>query len=167
MKKFIIFMQVVLVGIIFSSNVHAAKTEVVWKDYENYRDIRESSMTRDKFRDQVFTTFEEHFAELAKKLPENYTLKIEVTDVDLAGDTRVASIHEMRVVKSIYPPSMKLTYQLLDDKGLQIKANDEEIRDLGFLSKSLPIKYRHKSFAYERNMLDDWFRKTFEDLYVK
>lgn len=166
MKQILLILTLFTSAVFFSANTFAATSEVTWSDYENYRDIRETSMTRTKFREFVFNTLEEHFSELAATLPADNTLKINVTNVDLAGDINVASMNDIRVIKSMYPPQMTFSYQLIDAEGKTIiSADDFVLRDMGFMS-SVPLKYRKKTLGYEMNMLDKWFRETFKN-YIK
>lgn len=167
MKQFILMSTLLVTSALLSSNVMAASTEVTWKDYKSYFDVNEGNHTRSGFKDLVTERIGEHFTKLATKLPEGQTLKIEVTDVDLAGHVRAGSMNSTRIIKSSYPPRMNFSYQLLDADGKEIKAEDVVVRDLGYLSGSLPIKYRRDLFGYEQKMLDDWFRDTFSDMIVK
>ena len=148
------------------SNAIAASSEVTWTDYKKYRDIREGNENRKNFRERTFKGFEKHFAKLAQQLPENYTLKIDVTDVDLAGDTNAAGIHRMRIIKDIYFPRMNFSYQLVDENSKEIKAEEVVLRDMNFMSGS-NLKYRNQSLGYEKKMLDDWFKDTFSELILK
>lgn len=138
----------------------AASSEVEWKDYKSYRDIREGTENRTRFRERTFKQLEDHFAELAAQLPEKQLLKIVVTDVDLAGDTLAGGINQMRIVKQNYPPRMNFSYQLLDAEGQEIKADTVKVRDMNFMN-STNLKYRNKALGYEKKMLDDWFKKNF------
>lgn len=153
--------------LLWSSNAFAAKVEVTFKEYKSFYDVDEGNHTRSGFKDLLTKNFSEHFTELATKLPEDQTLKVEITDIDLAGHVRVGAMNSTRIVKSNYPPRLNFSYQLLDASGKVIKSDDVVIRDLGYLSNKLPIKYRHKLFGYEKKMLDDWFKKTFGELIIK
>ncbi|MCI2284942.1 DUF3016 domain-containing protein [Colwellia sp. MSW7] len=80
-----------LFGFILGTTVASAATvEVTWTDYDKYRDIDPGEGHRKHFRENTFQSFEKHFSKLATKLPEGQVLKIEVTDIDLAGDTHDA-----------------------------------------------------------------------------
>jgi len=144
----------------------AASSEVTWTDYKSYRDIHEGNEGRKSFRERIFKDFEKHFAKMASNLPENQTLKIEVTDVDLAGDTHVAGINRTRIVKQVYFPRMNFSYQLLDESGKVIKTDEVVVKDMNFMSGS-NLKYRNKSLGYEKKMLDEWFNDTFSEFVVK
>jgi hypothetical protein len=117
------------------------------------------------FRERTFNEFEKHFAKLAESLPEDQLLKIEVTDVDLAGDTNAAGINRVRIIKELYIPRMEFSYQLLDANSKVVLADEVKLKDMNFMSNS-QLKYRNKPLGYEKKMLDDWFEKTFKALIV-
>lgn len=146
-------------------SVFAASSEVTWTDYKSYRDIDAGNENRKSFRERIFNDFEKHFAKLAATLPSDQILKIDVTDVDLAGDTNAAGIHRTRIIKDLYSPRMNFSYQLVDAQGKLVKSDEVVLRDMSFMSGS-SLKYRNKSLGYEKKMLDDWFKKTFKELIV-
>lgn len=166
MKQFILMVTLLTISFLLSPNAFAASSEVTWTDYKSYRDINEGNENRKSFRERTFKGFEKHFAKLAATLPEGQTLKIDVTDVDLAGDTNAGGINRMRIVKQIYSPRMNFSYQLLDADGKVIQSDDVVVKDMNFMSGS-SLKYRNKSLGYEKKMLDDWFEETFKALIVK
>jgi hypothetical protein len=141
----------------------AATTEVTWGDYKKFRDIDAGNENRKSFRERTLKDFEKHFAKLAEALPENQVLKINVTDVDLAGDTHVGGINRTRIVKEIYAPRLNFSYELVDESGQVIKAETVVVKDMSFMSGS-NLKYRNKSLGYEKKMLDDWFKDTFSNV---
>lgn len=142
--------------IFFSANILAATSEVTWTKPEKYHDIDAGDNHRAKFKQNVFNTLGKHFEKLASKLPTGYQLKVDVNDVDLAGDVNLSGIHRMRVVTDLYFPSMKFTFQLLDENNHEVKAGKVHLRDMNFLSGST-LRYRNHMFSYEKKMLDDWF----------
>lgn len=166
MKNSVITLAIIMTSTLFISPVMAASSEVVWKDYKSYRDIDSGSEGRKNFRERTFKSLEEHFASLAAQLPENQVLKIEVTDVDLAGDTNVGGIDRHRIVKDIYFPRMNFSYQLVDTNNGEVKADTVVLKDMNFM-RTNSLKYRNKTLGYEKKMLDDWFKETFADLIVK
>ncbi|WDE04548.1 DUF3016 domain-containing protein [Thalassomonas viridans] len=142
------------------STAFAASSEVKWTEPDKYRDIRPGEGNRKHFREQTFKEFERYFAKLAAKLPENQQLKIEVTDVDLAGDVRFGSHRQIRVIKDIYVPRMNFSYQLLAADETVISSGKAKLKDLNFMHGSR-FKHSNESFNYEKSMLDDWFEDTF------
>lgn len=166
MKKSISILTIFISSILIAPNAVAASSEVTWTDYEKYRDIREGNENRKSFRERTFKSFEKHFILLASSLPEKQVLKIDVTDVDLAGDVNIGGINQVRVVKQIYSPRMTFSYQLLDESGKVIQEENVELRDMNFMSGS-NSKYRNQSLGYEKRMLDKWFKEALSELIVE
>ena len=166
MKQFTLMVTLLTSMLLIAPGAFAASSEVTWTDYKSYRDIDAGNENRKSFRERTFREFEKHFAKLAATLPEGQVLKIDVTDVDLAGDTNAAGIHRTRIVKQIYMPRMNFSYQLFDAEGKVIQADEAVVKDMNFMSGN-SLKYRNKSLGYEKKMLDDWFDKTFKELLVK
>lgn len=162
MKKLITNITIFLIAVSFTNFVKAAKAEITWTDYEKYRDIHPSNESRKHFRERTFYNFEKHFNKLAAKLSEGQVLKIEFNDVDLAGDTRVGGIDRIRIVKDIYFPKLSFSYQYISADGTEIFADSVILKDISFLSNNA-LKYRNDSIGYEKNMIDKWFFKTFEE----
>ena len=142
------------------STAFAADSEVKWTKPEKYRDIRPGDENKKRFQERTFKEFERYFAELAAKLPQKQKLKIEVTDVDLAGDVRFGSHRQIRIIKEIYAPRMTFSYQLLSADDTVLSSGEVKLKDLSFMRGS-QLKHRNESFNYEKNMLDDWFAETF------
>jgi len=166
MKQSTYIVTLLLSTLLLAPSVFAASSEVTWTDYKSYRDIDSGNENRKSFRERTFKSFEKHFSKLAATLPEGQVLKIDVTDVDLAGDTNAAGINQTRIVKQIYIPRMNFSYQLLDGTGKVIQSDEVVVKDMNFMLGN-QLKYRNKSLGYEKKMLDDWFEKTFKELIIK
>jgi len=161
MKKLIITLVAVLSFFSLPEISNAATLKVTWTDYEKYRDIKSGSESRKHFRERVFSDLEKHFAKLASSLPEDQVLKIDVTDVDLAGDTLSGGINQLRIVKDIYLPRMHFSYRLVHADGSVIASDNVVLKDINFMMGN-NLKYRNTSLGYEKKMLDDWFTDTFK-----
>lgn len=151
------------VGVIFLSQLslaNAADVEVMWTNPGKYSDIDAGNEHKKHFKTRVFKKFEEHFAKLAMALPDEQKLVLDITNVDLAGDVNFGGINRVRIIKDLYFPKMKFSYQLLDADRRVIKGEDVSIKDMSFLMHSR-LKYNNQTLGYEKEMLDDWFRKTF------
>lgn len=126
---------------------------------EEFRDMPFS----DTERQRTLAYFTEHFNALGKGLPAGEELKIEVLDIDLAGRTvpsRMGITDDLRIMKGTADwPTMHLRYTLEAD-GKVIASGDEHLADMDYLSHF----NRYSSgepIRYEKQMLDDWFKKTF------
>ena len=159
-------LTVFLSGLFFSSVSLAATSEVTWTEPDKYRDVHPGNGHKKQFRERTFKNFDKHFAKLAAKLPEGQVLKIDVTDVDLAGDVNHGGVNRIRVIKDIFFPRMKFSFQLVNADGSVEVSGDAELKDMSFL-RGTHQKRNTDSLAYEKNMIDKWFNKTFDDLIMK
>ncbi len=166
MKKLLLIVMAAMSLLLVSTASFAAKSEVKWTNPDKYRDIYAGDENRKAFRERLFKIFEKHFAKLASKLPEKQTLKIEVLDVDLAGDVNYGSINRIRILKDIYFPRFKFTYQLVDEKGKVLVSGEENLKDMNYLYTN-NLRYNNESFGYDKRMIEEWFNKTFKTRFVK
>jgi hypothetical protein len=97
----------------------------------------------------------------ARALPDQQTLQVSITDVDLAGDfePQQAYTHEVRIVKNIYPPRIDLRFRLLDANGAVLKEGERMLRDPGFLLHGGGDSA--DSLRFEKSMIDRWLRAEF------
>jgi hypothetical protein len=146
--------------------VEAANVEVTWTAPEKYRDIYSGNEGRKSFRKKVFRKLEQHISKLAEALPESQLLEIEITDVDLAGDVHMGGINQIRVIKGIYFPRINLKFKLTDANKSIIHTGKEKLKDMNFMM-SVSLRYRNKTFGYEKQLLDDWFENEFANYVMK
>ena len=101
-------------------------------------------------------------------LPVEQRLKIDILDIDLAGETRpmLNLSNELRVVKGRADwPRIHLRYTLSD--GAQtLGSGDESISDMAYLMRSRATD-RSEALPYERRLLSDWFRSHFDPTAAK
>ena len=89
----------------------AADVKVNWINPDKYRDIHAGEESRKRFKENTFSALEAHLLKLAEALPESQTLKIDVTDVDLAGSVHHGGSRQIRLIKDIYFPRITLSFQ--------------------------------------------------------
>jgi len=159
MKKIIVLSTTLLVWV-WAGSASAGTSEVKWNETDKYTDIRAGNEHRGHFKARIFKAFEEHFSKLSESLPEGQLLKVEVTDVDLAGDVRFDTMDRIRVVKSLYIPRIEFSYEVVNSDKSIARSGDVDLKDMGFLTSSTS-RYSHKTIPYEKRMLDKWFKKTF------
>ena len=144
-----------LMCIALPSVVCAGEAQVKWHDFNDYRDVRPSNQAKGSYHKQIAKSIDEHFAKLSEQLPKNYSLNIEVTDLDLAGDVRYGGVNEIRVVKPIHFPRIEFNYVLNDENGVVAQEDNVNLKDMGFMDK---IKMgRDEAFYYEKRLLTEWF----------
>ena len=101
-----------------------------------------------------------HFKSLAAKLPDGQTLKIEVQELDLAGEMKpMRRADELRVMRGGADwPSMTLQWSL-NEGGRTLQSREERISDMNYLMHSRPGD--GDPLTYEKRMIDVWFDQRF------
>jgi hypothetical protein len=150
-----------------------AQVEINWEKPEQYRDVRPTSESRSRFRDQTFSQLEEYMQKLAEQLPAGQKLSLNVTNLDLAGQVWPASFvgfgsssNDVRVVKNIDIPRMSFSYTLTDKAGVVVKQADVDLKDMAFMDRANRF-FDSENLRYEKNMLKNWFEDEFPALIVK
>ncbi|GLX84156.1 hypothetical protein tloyanaT_04080 [Thalassotalea loyana] len=167
MKKFITTL-LATVAIAASGSALAGTSEVTWTNPDKYTDMRAANETKSGFTKRTTKNLEKHITKLAGKLPEGYTLKMDVTDVNLAGEVQLRRTQLIRIVDRVFIPSMHFSYQVLDASGNVVKENKEvKLKDMNFMDSQSVSRYRSQSFSYEKAMLDDWFKDELSELVAK
>jgi hypothetical protein len=143
-----------------SGNVIAGQSEITWTEPEKYTDIRPGSESKKRFRNRIFKNFEKHFIKLSEQLPEGQILKLNVTNVDLAGDVRFSPMQEFRIIKDIYIPRFKFTYELLNADKTIVDSGKVDLKDMSFMN-SPSLHSKNDTLKYEKSMIDKWFKSAF------
>lgn len=105
-------------------------------------------------------TLADHFKTYAKRLPANQTLKVEITDIDLAGELRpTRAAQEIRVLRGRADwPRISLRYTLTEN-GRVLRSGEAKVDDMAYMMQ--PLRgHAGSALAYERRMLDDWFKDS-------
>lgn len=109
-------------------------------------------------RETMEWMFREHLEKLAKDLPAGQDLKVEFIDIDLAGDVfpRVP-IQDVRIMRGRADwPRIHLRYSLEQD-GQVLRSGDEKLANPNY--QMAVNMYKTDMYGYERQMLEEWFRK--------
>lgn len=103
-------------------------------------------------------TFTELLKQLSNRLPAGQVLKVEFLDIDLAGDVfpRVP-VRDIRVTKGQADwPRIHLRYSIEQD-GKVLRGGESKLADPNY---QMGVNmYSQELYAYEKQMLDAWFRK--------
>jgi hypothetical protein len=147
-----------LAGVLHAPVAQAAGTvEVSYVEPEKFTDIGWGSFNRERTLDHLTTIFET----LGRFLPDGQTLRVEVLDVDLAGEARLGTVNERRVLRGgIDWPQVKLRYTLLADNKV-IKSAEEQLRDINYLSTLRGLTATSSNLPYEKRMIENWFKVQF------
>ena len=136
----------------------AGRAEVQFDQPDRYTDIgprREADAVQQQLR-QILQTL------AAERLPASQTLRLTVTDVDLAGEIPPASrlMHDVRVMGNRPDwPRISLRYTLQDGDRLVTEGSDV-ITDMAYLLRNTSTNGTSR-LPYEQRMLSDWFDSRF------
>ena len=137
----------------------APRTIVYFLEPENFRDVKD----RDGRTEHVLAELKKHLIEQANRyVPSGFKFSVTVTDIDLAGafePWHSPQFDDIRIVKDLYPPRIKLVFRLADAEGNVLMEARRELSDLNFLMK-FSID-REDPLRHEKTLIDDWLRTEF------
>ena len=112
---------------------------------------------------QVLAELEKHFQQLGTRyLHPDQNLRIEVLDIDLAGDERFRGgpNQDVRILRGGADwPRMRVRYSL-EGGGKPALSGEDSISDMNYLHRPITVRL-NEHLAYEKRMLDEWFRTKF------
>ncbi|HEX2854607.1 MAG TPA: DUF3016 domain-containing protein [Opitutaceae bacterium] len=139
------------------------RTEVVFFEREKFTDVRDQNFDNDKNRDAILEQLKTYLQERAQLyVPEGAKLSVTIKDVDMAGEFepwRTPAGHDVRIVKEIYAPRIKLAFQFTDANGEVVKQGTRDLRNLDFMRNS--FGNFNEPYRYEKALIDDWLRAEF------
>lgn len=130
--------------------------------YDSPQEFRDFEFRNSRTRASALSEFDRFFQKIADRhLPDCQDLRIEVLDIDLAGDVEPWNfdLREVRVMRDVTPPQMRLRYVLSDGKQI-VKRDEARLIDMNYLWDPR-ARRSNERFAYDKRMLEDWFTKTF------
>jgi hypothetical protein len=143
---------------LLSAGGASAAVTVAFSHPENYQELPFSPTDRE----QVLKELGEHFAWLGKDLPPGQNLRVEVTDLGMAGRIRpnFRGLQDIRILRGGADwPHMVLRYSL-ESNGQVIASGEDKLSDMSYLDRS--SRYADgDTLRYEKRMIDDWFKKKF------
>lgn len=99
----------------------------------------------------------------APHLKDGQKLFVNFMDIDLAGDflpTR-PGLNNVRIIKEIYMPRMKLTFKLTDADNKTIMEGERTLTDMNFMM-NISIVERDQPLFYDKALLKSWVEKEFK-----
>lgn len=109
-------------------------------------------------RERALQAIEQHLTRLGTRLPDGARLRVDVLDVDLAGRLEPWPTRQVRVLGGQADwPRMTLRWRLDPSSGGDALASGEErLADLGYLSRTAPLRSQ-SAYAPDLRLIDDWF----------
>lgn len=108
-------------------------------------------------------TLAHHLQSLGERhLPPDQTLRIEITDVDLAGEPQPSFTRggDVRIARGRADfPRIAMRYSL-ESNGRVVKSGEESVSDMDY-TRYVGAPRSRESLSHEKRMLDQWFRARF------
>lgn len=142
-------------GLTVGLPAHAAgKVEVSYVQPDQFRDAGRAVIDRER----TMGALTQHLQRLAKRLPDGQTLRLEVTDIDLAGEIQPSRrLIDLRVLRGGADwPRMSLRYTLLEGSRT-LKSGEARLSDPAYLFSIRRAPVIDSDLVYEKRMLEAWF----------
>lgn len=149
-----------VVLILLAWPAHAAgSAEVRFVEPERFSDAGRGSHERER----TLASLTDHLQMLAQRLPAGQRLRVEILDIDLAGEQILRRGGEVRVLRGAADwPQMHLRWTL-EQGGSTLKSGQERLSEIGYLTNSrIGGAASDGDMPYEKGMLTKWFRNQFE-----
>lgn len=114
-------------------------------------------------RERTTQSIGAYLQSLGAQLPDGQSLRVDVLDIDLAGELRPFPRHsstEVRVLNGrADAPHVKLRYAL-SEGGRVLKSGETTVSDLSYFFGTPANATAQGDLAYEKRMLQQWFKNT-------
>lgn len=148
-----------LLSTLLCTPVMAGNLNIEFVNPDKYLDIDSGREMQSRFTERLKSNLTESFAEVAQSLPADQTLQINITQIDLAGDTRfgMGDMYDVRIMKDLYRPLLAFDVKVMDDTQQVILEKSEKLVDSNYLDRSFIVG--SKPFGYEQAMVERWGKK--------
>lgn len=136
----------------------SAAATVTYVEADKFADVPFSPVERER----VLKQLTEHFTQLGKQLPAGQELKLEVTELDLAGriEHHRRNGQDFRLMTGGADwPRIHLRYSLVAD-GKVLNSGEADLSSMNYLHQMNHYN-GGETLRYEKQMIDEWFGKTF------
>jgi hypothetical protein len=135
----------------------AGKADVSYVKPEEFRDAGRGSVERER----TMASLTRFVQQLARQLPDGQTLRVEVTDIDLAGEIHPSMrLNDLRVLRGGADwPRVDLRYTLLDGSRT-LKSGEAQLSDPAYMFSSVGKSAMDSEMPHEKRMLRKWFDQT-------
>jgi len=141
-----------------------SRVSVTFVDPQQFTDLKEQD--GDVTSPQLLGELKDFINQTGERsIPADMHLAVRVTDVDMAGrfePWRGPEFDHVRIVKSLYPPRIKLEFSLTDARGKVVSAGERVLTDLVFQTRNAFAQPADDHLRYEKDILRDWFRSEFK-----
>jgi hypothetical protein len=144
--------------VVMARPAHAAgSAEVRFVQPERFADIGRYANDRER----ALAALTAHVQQLAQRLPDGQRLRLEVTDVDLAGEQTIGRAYDVRVLRGTADwPRIEMRWSL-EQGGQTLKSGEERLTDLGYPLMRGATTSEREELPYEKRLLTKWFDAQF------
>lgn len=140
------------------------RIQVEWAPQEQLSEVRDNRLARGWLRPEEWQqALSEHMRRRADRvLPAGEHLNVHVDDIKLAGAFEPwhrPGLDDVRIMKDIYPPMLKLHYTLTAADGSTIREGEAKLRDSSYLQRS--VANSTDMLRFDKRMIDEWLSKEF------
>lgn len=135
----------------------AGRAEVQFVEPQKFVDAGPTAFDRER----TLAILAEHVRQLGQQLPDGQVLRVQVTDIDLAGTLQWRRAQEVRVVRGAADvPRLQLRWTLAEG-ARTLRSGEEDLTDLGYTFGRTLRDAADGSLPYEKRLLSDWFVARF------
>lgn len=148
----------ITLGLLALTATAQADVQVNFVKPETFVDIKDNNGFR---QDEILKDIEAHLVAQAQKHLPGRDVRINVTDVDLAGHVEPfgRSATWVRVMRTVTLPSLTLNYEVLDG-GKVVQQGKAQLRDMNYQDGFISY-FTSDTLRYEKRMIDRWFQDEF------
>ena len=136
---------------------------VHWGDPAQFTEIRQSLNRYEAVQGDWVVELGDYVSErVARSLPPGQRADVEILDIKRAGEYEwwVGRTDDVRIMRDIYPPRMRVQYVRYDANGQVIGEGEQQFGDLAYLDGPQPLSTAD-SLRYEKRMIDRWVQREF------
>lgn len=136
---------------------------VHWGDPAEFSEIRESLNRYEAVQGDWVVELGDYVSErVARALPPGQRADVQILDIQRAGQYEWwwARAEDVRVMRDIYPPRMRVQFVRYDANGQVIAEGTQLFGDLAYLDGPQPLSTAD-SLRYEKRMIDRWVQREF------
>jgi Protein of unknown function (DUF3016) len=148
----------IALGLLALTTAAQSGVQVNFVKPESFIDIKDNNGFR---QDDLLKDIEAHLVAQAQKYLPDREVRINVTDVDLAGHVEPfgRSATWVRVMRTVTLPAISLNYEVLDG-GKVVQQGQAELRDMNYQDGFIGY-FSTDTLRYEKRMIDRWFQREF------
>ena len=148
----------IALGLLVVAAAAQADVQVNFVNPDKFTDIKDNNGFRQM---DVLKNIEEHLVEQAGKYLPGRDVRINVTDVDLAGEVEPFGrrMQWLRVMRTVTLPSIALNYEVLE-AGKVVQHGETRLRDMNY-QDGFNNYFSNDALRYEKRMIDRWFKDQF------